>query len=146
MTAERLVRAPHRGTNSGGYHAYYLEFMAFIKKNAEVDVESKKHSNLVLNLFLPLTLFSQGQHWGEFELMRAMRLKLLPAFNDFGAWKYTKLTARLEYRYHCRSPMVNVLNELHTGHSISGVPGKLLGGVPQPPLSPSSSCCPPDQS
>ena len=70
----------------------------------------------------------QAQHWGDCETQRVMRLRFVPAMDDFNAWKYAKLTAVLELNYHCRSAMVNALNELHAGHSLSGMPGKLVGG------------------
>ena len=70
----------------------------------------------------------QAQHWGDCETQRVMRLRFVPAMDDFNAWKYAKLTSVLELNYHCRSAMVNALNELHAGHSLSGMPGKLVGG------------------
>ena len=110
------------------YDAYYRDFMAFITANAKADVESKKHSSLIFDIFLPSILLRQGVRWGEYEVRRAMRLRLLRSINEFGAFKYAKLTARLELRYHCRSALVNALNETHIGHSLSGTPGKAQAG------------------
>ena len=110
------------------YRAYLRDFMAMVTRNAAADVESRKQKTLVLDHFLPSLLLAQGQHWGEYELVRAMHNRLVPAFDDFGAWKYAKLTARLSLLYNCRSAMVNALNETHVGHSFSGRPGSLVAG------------------
>jgi len=59
------------------------------------------------------------QHWGEFEVVRAMKLRLLPALDVFGSWKNAKLMSRLELRFHCRSALVNAINEAHVAHALS---------------------------